>query len=527
MVVKLASASLYGVDALRVDLEIDLSRQGVPGFTMVGLAEAAVRESKERVFAALKNSGYKIPPSKITVNLAPADQKKDGSGFDLPLALGLLAAAGLISADLLQNIFVSGELSLAGEVKPVPGMLPVAVLAKAQNAKAIIVPLANAPEAAAVEGLCVFAVDSLGQALAALIGQLPPYETKNTPRENARLAARNLDFSEVKGQEHAKRAIEVAAAGGHNLLFVGPPGSGKTMLAQRIPSVLPELAFEEALEVSKIYSVAGLLEAGHSGLVSTRPFRSPHHTISYAGLAGGGAFPRPGEVSLAHRGVLFLDELPEFSRLALEVLRQPLESGQVNISRASAALSYPARFMLVAAMNPCPCGYLNDSSHACTCSSAQVQRYRSRLSGPLLDRIDLHVEVPAVVYSDLRAPSAGLSSADMRRRITAARRLQQKRYAHAQVLTNADLSGKLLEEFCPLSEVEHDFLEQAAVRLGLSARSCTRILRIARTIADLAAIDMSGPNIVDAGQNPDPSPITCTHLAEAINCRFMDRPVLF
>ena len=583
MFVKLACSALHGVDAFRVDLEVDLFRKGLPAFSMVGLAEASVRESKERVFSALKNCGHKIPPSRITVNLAPADQKKQGSAYDLPLALGLLGAAGIIAPEKLDGFFVSGELSLAGEARPVPGVLSMAILAKNEGARGVIVPAGSAAEAAAVEGLTVYGVNNLGEALAALAGDFSAYSKAEHEQHLADCEAMagfvpggQLDFAEVKGQEHAKRAIEIAAAGGHNLLFVGPPGSGKTMLAQRIPSILPELRFEEALEVSKIYSVAGLLQwgmaqnVGQSGLIAARPFRAPHHTISYAGLAGGGAYPKPGEVSLAHRGVLFLDELPEFSRSVLEVLRQPLEGGEVNISRAGGAISYPARFMLVAAMNPCPCGYLNDAAHTCSCTGNQVQNYRARLSGPLLDRIDLHIEVPAVPYKELRTPLPGMSSKEMRERIIKVRNIQAARYQNsfAQLaknkevantlapnksiqqaagegaafggaegfgnaasgfaspgasaprttkpngyeplsMTNADLSGKYLAEFCALGQAEHDFLEQAANALGLSARSCTRILRISRTIADLAGEEMIGVE----------------HLAEATNCRFLDRPI--
>jgi magnesium chelatase family protein len=509
MIATIATSALMGIDALPVALEIDFSRQGLPAFVMVGLAEGAVREAKERVFSALKSSGYKLPPARITVNLAPADVRKEGSAYDLPLAVGLMAAAGIIPAEALHGWHLAGELSLTGGLKPVHGALSMAALARTKDAKGLILPQANAAEASVVEGLPVYGAASLAQVVGHLLGheELSPCacDLQALWREHERFL---VDFSEVKGQEHAKRAIEIAAAGNHNLLFLGPPGSGKTMLARRIPTVLPPLSFGEALEVTKVYSVSGSLPPD-TPLMVTRPFRSPHHTISDAGLIGGGHYPKPGEVSLAHCGVLFLDELPEFKKHVLEVLRQPLEDGQVTISRAAVSLCYPASLMLVAAMNPCPCGYLGDERHACSCSDMAVQRYRSRLSGPLLDRIDLHLEVPAVDYKELRAVGQGSDSASMRERILAARKVQAERYAGLPLLTNSQLSGRLLERFCHLGEAEHTFLEQAVRRLGLSARAFTRILRIGRTIADLASAER----------------LEVAHLAEAINYRSMDRQV--
>ncbi|BBD09169.1 YifB family Mg chelatase-like AAA ATPase [Desulfovibrio ferrophilus] len=506
MLAKVSTAALLGIDAFRVELEVDLSRSGMPAFTMVGLAEGAVRESKERVFTALKNSGFRIPPSRITVNLAPADMRKEGSGYDLPLAAALLAASGVLPQVALDGWMLAGELSLDGQLKAVPGILPLALKAREQGARGLIVPPGNAAEAAVVEDVAVYAPETLADVVRLLTGELILEPV--APGVKALWEGRSgfhVDFSEVKGQEHAKRAIEIAAAGGHNLLFMGPPGSGKTMLASRIPTVLPPLEFDEALEVTKIYSVAGLLN-GESLKVS-RPFRSPHHTISHPGLVGGGAYPRPGEVSLSHRGVLFLDELPEFKKHVLEVLRQPLEDGHVTISRAAVSLTYPADVMLVAAMNPCPCGYLGDNKHACACSARQVGQYRSRISGPLLDRIDLHVEVPAVPYQDLKQSGVGADSASMRGRIEAARTVQANRYVGLPVRTNADLSGKLLDEHCAPGERGQDFLGKAVNSLGLSARAYTRILRIARTIADLEGAEHIG----------------VPQLAEAVNYRSLDR----
>ena len=505
MLAKVYSGAVYGVDAYEIEIEVNAASGG-PVIVVVGLPDAAVKESKDRVTTAVANSGYRWPKGRTTINLAPADVKKEGPTFDLPIALAMIAAAEQIHlTDFDQYCFV-GELALDGSVRAANGVLPVAMEAKRRGRKAIIVPEENAQEAAIVEGITTYGVRNLRQAFEFLRGNeiLTPVVVN---RQFEELLDYEIDFADVRGQHAAKRAVEVAVAGGHNILMIGPPGSGKSMLAKRIPTIMPPMTFEEAIEVTKIHSICGFLAPKRS-FISLRPFRSPHHTISDAGLLGGGTNPTPGEVTLAHHGVLFLDELPEFKRSTLEVMRQPLEDGKVTISRASGSMTYPAEFVLVAALNPCPCGFFGDLKRECRCSSAQVQRYRQRISGPLLDRIDIHVEVPAVHFKELTATHAAEPSSAIRERVLAARSIQQKRFESTPGITcNARMSSKALKVHGQLDDDSLELLRSAMHELNLSARAHDRILKVSRTIADLEAAPA----------------IAAHHLSEAIQYRTLDR----
>ena len=497
------SMGIFGLETFNVRVEADVA-MGFPGFDIVGLPDASVKESRDRVRSALRNCGFEIPDGKITINLAPAHIRKEGSVYDLPILMALLKYSGQLVADISNSVFI-GELSLSGDVRGVNGVLPMTMKAKEEGFQNIYVPYHNKNEAAVVKGINVYPIKNLNQLFDHLCGR-KPLETATVDIEDEENAVQIPDFSQVKGQSEAKRAIEIAAAGMHNILLIGTPGSGKSMLAKRIPSILPDMTFEESIETTKIHSVAGLLGA-NKGLITTRPFRAPHHTVSAVGLSGGGTVPKPGEVSLAHNGVLFLDELPEFSRAAMEVLRQPIENGEITISRVSGTLSYPCDVMLVAAMNPCPCGYYGHPTRKCICGSKAVTRYLSKVSGPLLDRIEIQIEVPPVEFSDLTSQAQEECSADIKKRVNKARYVQQERYKGTGVKCNSGITPAMLNKCCPMDDKAQQLLGKAFDKMGLSARAYDRILKVSRTIADLDQSEV----------------IKSIHIAEAVQYRSLDR----
>ncbi len=506
MLSKLSAFALVGIDAMPVEIEVDVAA-GLPKTILVGLPELTVRESVHRIERALANLGYQRPSARTIVNLAPADLKKDAGAFDLPIALGMLVATGQLLPEQLRDFALVGELALDGSLRPIKGALSMAMAARDGGIKKLLVPAANAREAAVVAEVSVFGANTLSEAVGILSGQLDAEPVSVRLEElAAQLNTYDIDFADVRGQEFAKRALVVAASGGHNVLMIGSPGSGKTMLSRRLPTIMPPLTPDESLETTRIYSATGRLNPGEA-LLATRPFRSPHHTISDAGMVGGGSTPAPGEISLAHHGVLFLDELPEFNRKSLEVMRQPLEEGRVTISRALHSTTFPASFVLIAAMNPCPCGYLGDAKHACKCNPMQIERYMGRISGPLLDRIDMHIEVPAVPYQELAAPQDGTSSAGMREQVLRARAVQARRFGGGGQRLNSRMNSRQLRRFCILDPDSRSLLQTAMDELGLSARAHDRILRVARTLADL-----DGSEQIRAG-----------HLTEAIGYRSLDR----